>query len=102
MARKQGGNDVQRLLENGPVSGGIQILPTAGDRAPDLCDSLFNFEHFNFELLKFQLLGCADRGVYQIELIGLATMIQIYHALRPCLIIANLYIWFIVTFIFPR
>ena len=92
IARKQGGNNVQRILENSPVSGGIQILPVAGDRAPDLCDNLFSFELFNFELLKCQLLGCADRGVYHIELIGIATMIQIYHALRPCLSIANLYI----------
>ena len=69
-AKKQGDKDVQRLLENRPVSGGIQILPAAGDRAPDLCDSLFSFELFNFELLKCQLLGCADRGVYHIELIG--------------------------------
>mgnify|MGYP001828929446 FL=1 len=62
MARKQGDNDVQRLLENRPVSGGIQILPVAGDRASDLCDSLFNFELFNFEYLKCQFLGCTDNG----------------------------------------
>jgi len=70
MARKQEGNDVQRFLENRQISERIQILPVAGDRAPDLCDSLFNFELFNFEHLKRQLLGCTDRGVYHIELIG--------------------------------
>ena len=45
----------------------------------------------DLEILMRQLLGCADRGVYHIELIGRATMIQIYHALRPCLSIASLY-----------
>ena len=87
MAKKQGGNDVQRFLENRQILRRIQILPNAGAFAPYLCGSVHDLE-----ILKRQLLGCADRGVYHIELIGIATMIQIYHALRPCLSIANLYI----------
>ena len=42
MVGKRGGNNVQRLLENRPISGRIQIRPAAGDLAPDLSDSLFN------------------------------------------------------------
>jgi len=42
MVGKQGGNNVQRLLENRPISGRIQIRPAAGDLAHDLPDSFFS------------------------------------------------------------
>ena len=42
MVGKRGGYNVQRLLGNRKIYGRIQILPAAGDLAPDLSDSLFN------------------------------------------------------------
>ena len=42
MVGKRGGYNVQRLLGNRQIYERIQILPAAGDLAPDLSDSLFN------------------------------------------------------------
>jgi len=42
MVGKRGDYNVQRLLGNRKIYGRIQILPAAGDLAPDLSDSLFN------------------------------------------------------------
>ena len=42
MVGKRGDYNVQRLLGNKKIYGRIQILPAAGDWAPDLSDSLFN------------------------------------------------------------
>ena len=41
MVGKRGDYNVQRLLGHRKIYGRIQILPTAGDLAADLSDSLF-------------------------------------------------------------